>query len=98
MEEKTAWEIARESPSHPVLPSARENWELESMALVLPPVISDADSIRFLKIKATMGEKTGWEIAREAPSPHALPSARENWGLESMVLVLPPVIRDADSI
>ena len=45
-----------------------------------------------------MGEKTVWEIAREAPSLHALPSARENWELESMVLVLPPVIRDADSI
>ena len=43
--EKTAWEIAREPPSPPVLPSARENSELESMVLVLPPVISDADSM-----------------------------------------------------
>ena len=43
--EKTAWEIAREAPSPPVLPSARENSELESMVLVLPPVISDADSM-----------------------------------------------------
>ena len=43
--EKTAWEIALEAPLPLVLPSARENSELESMALVLPPVISDADSM-----------------------------------------------------
>ena len=51
--------------------------------------------------RATMvgvGEKTAWEIAREAPLPLVLPSARENSELEFMVLVLPPAISDADSI
>ena len=41
----TAWEIARELLSPPVLNSAPESSELESMAFVLPPVISGADSI-----------------------------------------------------
>ena len=41
----TAWEIARELLSPPVLNSAPESSELESMAFVLPPVISDADSM-----------------------------------------------------
>jgi len=49
--EKTAWEIAREAPSLPALPSARENWELESMVFVLPPVISDADFTQFSEHK-----------------------------------------------
>ena len=42
----TAWEIAREAHSPPVLLSVQENWELGFMVPVLPPVISDADSIR----------------------------------------------------
>ena len=45
----TAWEIARELLSPPALNSAPESSELESMAFVLPPVISGADSMLTLQ-------------------------------------------------
>ena len=41
---------------------------------------------------------TGWEIVREVFSPPALNFAPENSELGSMAFVLPPVIRDADSM
>ena len=61
----TAWEIAREALSPPALNSAPESSELEYMAFVLPPVISDADSM--LTGIVLQKYRTSYRILLQAP-------------------------------